>query len=194
MTPRGRHILFTFAYFLSLCAAAILGIIPSLRHHAPAAATYNTAGAINPQNRFLHTLGSNDRSCVTCHAADQAWSLSVPGAHPAGTNLHHLTTVMLDGPATVKPLNTATTDSANLAFDLTDQARSAVTSHAQGAAVPSDQQLAAIVQFESGLTSAEFRDKGAGSLSSDGASGGPLELLNLTAAQQRNLMAFFNSL
>ena len=264
MSPlRNRRILVILLGLVSLsAAAAVLGFIPNLtpfRDNTGAVATYNEAGAINEQNPFFQSLGTNGRTCATCHQADQAFGLSSAGARhtftqthgldplfnpvdgancptddsddpsahslllnnglirvgitpPAtmqftitivhdpyhcaltydpktgdpvysvyrrplpATNLRFLSTVMFDGRETLMPLNTATTQSANLAFDLTDQAKSAVAGHAQGTVVPSDQQLAAIVQFESGLYSAQIRDNEAGTLSYDGASGGPLNL------------------
>ena len=98
------------------------------------------------------------------------------------TNLRFLSTVMFDGRETLKPLNSATTDAGNLAYDLTDQATNAILTHAQGAAVPTAQQLAEIVQFETGLSTAQTRDNIAGSLSSYGANGGPSTLSTLNAA------------
>lgn len=59
--------------------------------------------------------------------------------------------------------------------DLVIQARNAVTGHAQGAP-PSPTQLAAIVDFELGLFAAQAQDRGAGSLSAQGAQGGPQRL------------------
>ena len=264
MTPlRHRRILMTLLSFASLTsAAAVLGFIPNLtpfRDNTGAVATYSTAGAINEQNPFFQSLGTNGRTCATCHQADQAFSLSAAGARlvyaqtrghdplfdsvdgancptdtstsptahslllnnglirigitpPANmqftiavvhdpydcaitydpntgapiysvyrrplpaTNLRYLSAVMFDGRETLMPLNNANTMDANLAFDLTDQAKSAVMTHAQGAVVPSDKQLAEIVAFESGLTTAQIRDNVAGSLSYDGASGGPRNL------------------
>ncbi len=39
--------------------------------------TYNTAGAIDTRNPFFQSLGTNGRSCATCHAAGDAFGLSV---------------------------------------------------------------------------------------------------------------------
>src|ERR1019366_5419173 len=62
-------------------------------------------------------------------------------------------------------------------FNLADQAKSAVLQHAQGTA-PSDEQVAQIVQFEMGLSTAQVRDNAAGSLDMHGAKGGALQLSN----------------
>lgn len=260
---RKRRILFVLVSLATLSAsAAVFGFIPNLTpfpDKAGAVATYNTAGPINEQNPFFQSLGTNGRTCATCHQPDQAFSLSAAGARlvysrthgndplfaavdgancpsntpsdpsthslllnnglirvaltppanaqftisvvhdPYGcaitydpgtgapiisvyrrplpaTNLRFLSTVMFDGRETLMPLNNATTDSANLAYDLTDQAKSAVMGHAQGTVVPSAQQLAQIVQFESGLSTAQVLDNVAGPLSAGPASGGALAL------------------
>ncbi|HET8945927.1 MAG TPA: hypothetical protein VFQ07_02995, partial [Candidatus Polarisedimenticolia bacterium] len=39
--------------------------------------TYNKAGAIDTRNAFFQSLGTNGRSCATCHAAGDAFGLSV---------------------------------------------------------------------------------------------------------------------
>jgi len=82
---------------------------------------------------------------------------------------------MFDGRETLMPLNNAQTFQNNLTLDLTDQAMSAVIGHAQGAA-PTAEQLAEIVQFEMGLTTAQIHDNGVGSLRDHGATGGPMAL------------------
>ena len=92
------------------------------------------------------------------------------------TNLRYLSTIMFDGRETLMPLNNPATVDANLAFDLTDQAASAVLTHAQGTEPPTEQQLAQIVQFETGLSTAQTRDNIAGTLSYEGPLGGPLNL------------------
>src|SRR5215469_11158840 len=260
---RSHRILLVVLSFATLSAtAAVLGFIPNLtpfHDNTGAVASYSTAGVINEQNPFFQSLGTNGRSCGTCHLADQAWGLSAAGAQrvyerthgndplfasvdgancptdnsteasahslllhnglirvaltppanaqftiaivhdPYGcaltfdpktgaplysvyrrplpaTNLRYLSTVMFDGRETLMPLNNANTDAANLAFDLTDQAKGAVMGHAQGTVVPTDKQLAEIVAFETGLSSAQIRDDVAGSLYSEGATGGPLTL------------------
>lgn len=243
-------------------AAAIFELIPNLmpfRDSTGAVATYNTAGAINQRNPFFQSLGTNGRTCATCHQADQAFSLSAAGARtvymrthgldplfasvdgancptdessepdahslllnnglirigitppanlqftiavvhdPYGcaltynpqtgapiysvyrrplpsTNLRYLSTIMFDGRETLMPLNNPATVDANLDFDLTDQATSAILIHAQGAEPPTEQQLAQIVQFETGLSTAQTRDNQAGTLSYEGPAGGPFNL------------------
>jgi cytochrome c peroxidase len=242
-------------------AAAVASFIPNLKPFTDktgAIATFDTAGDIHEQGAFFQSLGTNGRTCATCHQADQAFSLSARGvrevyerthgsdplfasvdgancptdtskdraahslllerglirigltmpANPQFTiavvhdpygcaitldpttaqtvisvyrrplpsvNLRYLSTVMFDGRETLMPLNNAQTFQSNLNFDLTDQAKSAVLTHAQGQ-TPTADQLAEIVQFEMGLSTAQIRDNDAGQLHLQGATGGPSAL------------------
>lgn len=239
----------------------IIVAIPNLKpfkDHTGSVATFNTAGEIREDNPFFQGLGSNGRTCATCHQPDQGFSISAAGVQqvyertdgrdplfvafdgancptdnstdrashslliehglirigitlpaslqfhisvvhdPYGcalttdpstgrplisvyrrplpsTNLRYLSSVMFDGRETLMPLNNTSTVESNLIYDLTDQAKSAVTGHAQGQS-PSAQQLAQIVQFEMGLSTAQIHDNEAGSLQRHGARGGPLNL------------------
>lgn len=96
------------------------------------------------------------------------------------TNLRFLSTIMFDGRETIQPLNSASTFQANLVTDLMHQAVDATTTHAQAASAPTTDQQTAIVNFELGLTSAQFFDYQAGLLSAYGGQGGPLNLSNQT--------------
>ena len=73
------------------------------------------------------------------------------------------------------PLNNAQTFQNNLNLDLTDQAITAVLTHAQGV-TPTAAQVGEILQFELGLSTAQIEDNFAGRLSAHGAGGGPLDL------------------
>jgi cytochrome c peroxidase len=44
-------------------------------------ATYSTNGFIDLGNEFFQSLGTNDRSCVSCHQPQEGWSIT-----PAGVN------------------------------------------------------------------------------------------------------------
>jgi cytochrome c peroxidase len=226
-----------------------------------ALATYNVAGRIDTHNAFFKSLGTNGRSCATCHASSQAFSISPPdirerfartrgrdplfagvdgancdtgrrsdpadhslllkyglirvtNAVPANaqftitavhdpygcallpdpktgsltasvyrrplpsTNLGFLSAVMWDGRETHSPLTSGSTFLANLRADLGQQVRDAVSGHAQGAAPPSDAQVAEIVEFELGLYTAQTWDWRAGDLDGHGALGGPWVLSN----------------
>ncbi len=260
-----RHGVVAVVSFVTLSAgAAMLTFIPNLEPFEDgtgAVSTFNIAGDIHKDNNpFFQSLGTNGRTCETCHEANQAFSISAKGvqelydrtqgtdplfaafdgancptatsterdAHslllerglirigitlpaapefqiavvhdPYGcaittdvttgrplisvyrrplptTNLRYLSTIMFDGRETLMPLNNAQTIAANMNFDLEDQAKTAVLQHAQGMA-PSDEQLAQIVQFEMGLSTAQMRDYAAGSLEKHGATGGALALSN----------------
>src|SRR5262249_17997910 len=37
--------------------------------------TYSTAGSIDMNNPFFQSLGTNGRSCATCHVQGQGWSI-----------------------------------------------------------------------------------------------------------------------
>jgi len=257
-----RHcVVYLLLVSASIAAVAAGIVIPNLKHFQDktgAVATFNAAGNINQNNAFFQSLGTNGRTCATCHQPDQAFGLSAKGARavyertqgndplfaavdgancptstsksraahsmllerglfrlsiampanpqftiaavhdPYGcaitydantgqeeisvyrrpipsTNLRYLSAVMFDGRETLMPLNNAQTFQNNLTLDLTDQAMSAVMGHAQGAA-PTAEQLAEIVQFEMGLTTAQIHDNGVGSLHDHGATGGPMAL------------------
>ena len=256
-----HHAIYPLLSFVSVGAIAAVIVIPNLKHFQDktgAVATFNTGGDIRENNAFFQSLGTNGRTCATCHQADQAMSLSAKGARelferthgedplfaafdgancptdtskkreahslllerglirvginmpvkpqytiavvhdPYGcaitndpktglsvvsvyrrplptSNLRYLSTMMFDGRETLMPLNNAATFQNNMDFDLTDQATSAVLTHAQGVA-PTAAQLNEIVQFELGLTTAQVRDDDAGSLHVHGASGGPVAL------------------
>ncbi|HKQ88926.1 MAG TPA: hypothetical protein VJS43_19370 [Candidatus Acidoferrales bacterium] len=220
---------------------------------------YNVNGTTDTRNPFFQSLGTNGRSCATCHVASDAFGLSAahaqqvfaatsgrdplfadvdgancpdaasgdPAAHsmllhnglfrialqlpanaefqiraiqdPYGcaiitdpisgqetvsvyrrplpsSNLTYLSAVMIDGRETIAPLNDPSTFAANLATDLSHQALDATLGHAQAAVPPTPEQLGAIVQFESGLYSAQVLDNRAGLLSAGKAQGGPESL------------------
>ena len=223
----------------------------------------NLNGPTATDGPFFQSLGTNGRSCSTCHIADQALGLSAAGARerfeqtngsdplfaavdgancsnvqpgdrsgrslllrnglirvglqlpanaqftisvvhdpygcaitpdPKGaqptvsvyrrplptTNLVFLSTVMFDGRETISPLNNGQTFQANLIADLTHQAIDATLIHAQATQPPTASQLAQIVGFETGLFTAQARDKRAGRLTARGAQGGPFYLASQT--------------
>ncbi len=209
--------------------------------------TFSTAGRIDTGNPFFQNLGTNGRTCFTCHRAENAWTITpaslrerfeasggldpifrtndgsnspnadvgtvearrsaysmllsrglirvglpIPdGAEftldsvddpygfasshelslfrrpPPSTNLTFLSTVMWDGRETF-PGQTIT-------FDLLDQANGATTGHAQGIPLSTEQRQR-IVDFETGLFTAQVYDVAAGDLRTQGASGGPKAL------------------
>lgn len=222
-------------------------------------ATYTTAGLIDETTPFFQSLGTNGRTCATCHQASQGMSLNptavtalfnssngtdplfaaIDGANcpnapagsaaarslllnngliriaetlPAGTqftitalqdpygcaittdaatgrptisvyrrplpstSLIFLSDVMWDTRETGKPLNAAATYDANLTADLTQQMLDAISIHAQATSTPTAAETSAILTLEQGLFTAQATDTAAGSLSVNGATGGPTNL------------------
>jgi cytochrome c peroxidase len=226
---------------------------------------YNTSGQpISQTGAFFQSLGTNGRSCNTCHRAAQGFSISaaevnrrffqtagtdpifrtvdgsncdtnidvstlqgrrqayslltsrglirIPLSPPAdaeftvasvqnpygcnsattlsmyrrplpATNLRFLTTVMWDGressPQTGTQKISLATNPADLLADLAHQAIDATTGHAESVVPLTDAQVQDMVNFEMGLTSAQAYDYAAGSLSSNGATGGPTAIASL---------------
>ncbi|HWF07410.1 MAG TPA: hypothetical protein VG297_03045 [Bryobacteraceae bacterium] len=224
--------------------------------------THNTNGngQIDFGNAFFQSLGTNGRSCSSCHLPDQGWTIAASSVAlrflltagldpifrtvdgsvcdhgvntstfsgrqqayklltgrgllriaidvPAGaefdvtgvsnpygcnetktistyrrplpaTNLRFLSAVMWDGresnpPATQKI--TYGTNPADLIADLGQQAQDATSGHAQGAVPLTQAQVNEIVNFETGLYTAQAIDFGAGSLSAGAANGGAVAL------------------
>ncbi len=212
-------------------------------------ATFSANGAIDLRNEFFQNLGTNGRSCSTCHRIEEGWTITPEGVQerfeetngkdpifrtndgsnsphadvstlkarraaysmlltkglirvgigiPSGaefelaavddpygfasaselslfrrplpaTNLKFLSAVMWDGRETF-PGQT-------IHFDLSDQANSATTGHAQGSPL-TDQQREDIVAFETALFTAQIEDERAGRLTVRGAKGGPVNLSN----------------
>ena len=236
--------------------------IPNLQPFADATgnvSTYTTAGVIDESTSFFASLGTNGRTCATCHQAAQGMSMTpaanttlfnstsgtdplfaaVDGANyptaptgdlashslilnnglirvaetlPAGTqftitalsdpygcaivtdpttgrptisvyrrplpstSLGFLSNVMWDTRETIQPLTTASTFSANLDADLTQQLLDAISIHAQGTSTPNAAAQSSIFTLEQGLYTAQASDTAAGSLSSGGATGGATAL------------------
>jgi len=230
-----------------------------------ASATFSTAGAIDGGNPFFQSLGSNGRSCASCHQPATGWSVtpqsivqrfedsagldpifrtndgansphadvSTPEARrkaysmlltkglirvgigiPANAefelaavddpygyasaselslfrrplpsaNLSFLSTVMWDGretfadPQSPDCIKGTTKCYASIPFDLADQANGATTGHAQAVQDLTAEQRTAIVQFESGLFTAQVFDANAKDLTIAGALGGPRTLASI---------------
>jgi cytochrome c peroxidase len=245
-----------FTAGVSLLAGS--GLPSPLRTFDPSGvlSTYSTAGSIDLANPFFQSLGTNGRSCGSCHQPADAWTVTprhiqerfeassgtdpifrpVDGANcpsadfssyearesayslllgkglirislpmptnaqfsitqiqdpyscpqttatqPAmyrrplpATNLDFLSAVMWDGRETV--FGAIPGKSLNLTQSLTNQATDATLGHAQAANPPTSQQLAQIVAFETALFTAQAFDEDAGRLTSEGASGGPVNL------------------
>lgn len=217
--------------------------------------TINHAGAIDTNNAFFQSIGTNGRSCSSCHVQSAAWSITpselqarfaatsgndpifrrndgsnspnadvstiaarrnaysmllqravirvgigIPASaeftladvqDPYGfasttelslfrrvlpsTNLAFLTGIMWDGRETITPFLPpmhAGQNNTALVNALIHQVDSATVGHAQGLD-PTPEEVAEIVTFETGLTTAQVRDDVAGFLNADDAIGGP---------------------
>jgi hypothetical protein len=212
------------------------------------ALTFTRKKKIDPANPFFQELGTNGRTCATCHAENSGWSITPPLIEarftatdgldplfrtndgttspnadvstvearreaykllrtrglirvglpmPAGaeftleavddpyqhasaaelslfrrplpaTNLKFQSTIMWDGRQTTPGQKTAQ--------NLTSQALDATQGHAQSAVDPSPQTLKQIVDFESGLFTAQVTDGVAGTVIAEGGKGGPKKL------------------
>jgi cytochrome c peroxidase len=211
--------------------------------------TFNTNGALDVDNPFFKDLGTNGRSCFTCHRPAQGWTITPEsvqsrfvesrgldpifrtndGSNCEGADVSTVATrraafsqlltrglirVGIDVPAGAEfvidsiddpyncgaPLTAASMyrrplPSTNLRFlsavmwdgressptttilqDLAKQADDATQGHAQASLHLSPEEARAIVAFETGLFTAQVRDDRAGSLHTDGATGGPVAL------------------
>jgi cytochrome c peroxidase len=109
---------------------------------------------------------------ATTDASTGKVSYSVYRRPLPASGLTFLSSVMWDARDTVSPLNAAGTFSANLTSDLSVQATNAIATHEQGSTTLTAAQLSQLDVFEQGLYTAQATDTQAGSLSSDGATGG----------------------
>lgn len=76
---------------LTLSAAAAVCFLPNLRPFRDATgavATFSNTGDLNRQNAFFQSLGTNGRTCATCHQPDQAFGLSAEGAQAVYRRTH----------------------------------------------------------------------------------------------------------
>jgi hypothetical protein len=124
----------------------------------PAGAEFDVVGVNNP-------YGCNELATISTYRRP------LPS-----TNLKFLSAVMWDGRESNPPDTqkiTFATNPADLIADLGHQAQDATAGHAQGIVPLTPAQMKQIVDFETGLYTAQALDFGAGSLSANGATGGP---------------------
>jgi hypothetical protein len=211
--------------------------------------TLNVNGPFDLTNPFFKELGTNDRTCFSCHRPEQGWTVTPEsvrqrfdesrgldpifrandGSNCEGADVstlgkrrtafslllnRGLIRIGIDVPAgaefiidsvddpyqcgaalTTASLYRRPLPSTNLGFlsavmwdgressptttilqDLAQQADDATTGHAQASSHLSPQDAAAIVAFETGLFTAQARDRRAGSLHADEGYGGPVAL------------------
>ena len=77
--------------FASVGAFAAMLVIPNLKYFQDktgAVATFNTGGDIDQSNAFFQSLGTNGRSCGSCHQADQSFSISAKGVREIYEQTH----------------------------------------------------------------------------------------------------------
>jgi cytochrome c peroxidase len=77
--PRRRRFVLLFAWF-ALASVAAAVVIPNLfpfRDPSGLVSTYNAAGPIDQKNPFFQKLGTNGRTCSSCHLASDAFGLGV---------------------------------------------------------------------------------------------------------------------
>ncbi len=133
---------------------------------APAGAEFMIQSVLNP-------YGCNDLSNVSVYRRP------LPS-----TNLRSLSAVMWDAressPQTGTQKITYATNPADLIADLQHQALDATNGHAQGTTPLTSAQQQAIVNFETGLSTAQWFDYLAGFLSDNGATGGPQAIATQT--------------
>jgi cytochrome c peroxidase len=229
-------------------AGAHISDLKEYRNETGAARSFSPSGALDTRNPFFQNLGSNGRSCVTCHQPAQGWTITptevqqrfeatagldpifrlndgsvspladvstvaarrqaykmltskglirvgipIPASaefeliavddpyHYASsrelslfrrplpsTNLRILSAVMWDG--------RESRVNGTLEASLLQQALDATQGHAQLLGNLTQQQLNDIVDFEMDLTTAQSNDSNAGSLDTQGAGGGPMNL------------------
>lgn len=88
---RGNRTATALFYFVCVSAAAAVCIVPNLKQFADktgAIATFSTAGHIDENNAFFQSLGTNGRTCATCHQPDQAFGLSARGVREVYRRTH----------------------------------------------------------------------------------------------------------
>jgi cytochrome c peroxidase len=82
MNPLSSRLLLSVAAAAPLTAMLAAVFVPNLRpfpNPSGLSATYNESGNIDQSNAFFQDLGTNGRTCASCHRLDQALSLSSTG-------------------------------------------------------------------------------------------------------------------
>jgi hypothetical protein len=155
--------------------------------NCPTVATGNTAGhslilnsgliriavTLPATAQFTIATLNDPYGCATTLSTTGQQIVSVYRRPLPTSGLPFLSNVMWDTRETLAALNNLTTFSANLTTDLTSQMVDAVSTHEQGTTAPTSAQLSTALIFEQGLFSAQATDNLAGSLSANGATGGP---------------------
>jgi cytochrome c peroxidase len=130
--------------------------------------------------QFTLTVTHDPYGCAVSTSATGQQVVSVYRRPLQTASLPYLSAVMWDTRETLSPLTSASSFEAGLTADLTQQALDAVATHQQGTAVPTAAEIADILILEQGLFTAQASDNLAGSLSGNGATGGPADLAAVT--------------
>jgi hypothetical protein len=126
--------------------------------------------------QFTITVLSDPYGCATTLSTTGQQVVSVYRRPLPSASLPFLSSVMWDTRETLLALTTATTLDSCLGTDLTQQMDDAVSTHEQGTTTPTTAEITAALTFEQGLFTAQATDTAAGSLSVNGATGGPTNL------------------
>jgi cytochrome c peroxidase len=123
-------------------------------------------------------------SVVNPYGCSDTMTLSMYRRPLPSTNLRFMSTLMWDGRESSTQTDTQKitfpTNPGDLLADLAHQSVDATNNHAQGSTPLTAQQQQAIVNFEMALSTAQAYDYRAGSLSANGATGGPVTLASQT--------------
>ena len=57
-------------------AQGVLADLMSFTNASGQSSTFNPRGILDPDNPFFQDLGTNGRSCVTCHQPAQGWTIT----------------------------------------------------------------------------------------------------------------------
>lgn len=72
-------VVFASVLFVPSLRAAAASVIPDLLTFPNASGqgqTFNPRGILDPDTPFFQSMGTNGRSCVTCHAAEDGWTIT----------------------------------------------------------------------------------------------------------------------
>jgi len=127
--------------------------------------------------QFTITAHSDPYNCaITIDPATGRQIVSTYRRPLPTSSLAYLSNVMWDTRETTAALTTASTFDTNLTTDLTAQLLNAVSTHEQGTTTPTPAQITAILTLQQSLYTAQTTDNAAGSLTANGATGGPTNL------------------
>src|SRR4051812_41553534 len=60
-------------------AAGVIANLSSFENGSGQSRTFNPRGVLTPDNPFFQDLGTNGRTCATCHQASEGWSITPAG-------------------------------------------------------------------------------------------------------------------